>query len=123
MAALLSRILTATTVLLLAAVLLITVVDGVIEANLGAWTMPLVAVLGALVLIRLPLNARSLRSRAAAPVMDSAAVQSGLLGLKPGSSRIEQAGGPTHTTSLVDQDPRRDSGTDPHDAGVEGKET
>ena len=106
MASTFSRILTATTVLLLVGVLVTLFLQTVTGEGLGRWIAPLGAALGVLVLIRLLLNARSSRSRIAGPVMDSLAVQSRLYGVAPGSSRIEQHDGPTHTTSEVEQDPR-----------------
>lgn len=113
MAQTLSRILTAITVLILAALLLITILGPLTEASLSPLVSPLAWTLGALIVIRLLLSIRHLRSRAAAPVMDSASVQSRLFGFSPGTSRIEDPSAPTYTTSKIEEDPRHKSGGAP----------
>lgn len=113
MPSVLSRMLTGTTVLMLGVILLTTVVNSMIETDLAGWIIPLMWVLGALVLLRLIFGLRSFRSGAAAPVMDSASMQSGFYGFTPGSSTIEHTTGPAYTTTEIDEDPRNRAGNDP----------
>ena len=108
-----SRILTAVTVLIFGALLLVRILDQLIETRLGPVFSSLAWTLGVLIVIRLLVSIRSLRSKVAAPVMDSASVQSRLLGFPPGSSRSEDSRGPAHTTSEVDEDSRHTSGEAP----------
>lgn len=108
-----SRTLTAVTVLMLGALLLTMILNPLTETNLRSLTSPIAWTLGALIVIRLALNIRHLRSGAAAPVVDSASVQSQLFGFSPGSSRIDDPNLPTYTTSEIEEDPRRASGDDP----------
>jgi spore maturation protein SpmB len=111
----LSRVLTATTVFLLGAFLLILILDQATEMDLGRWISPLAAALGVLILIRVLTGIRSWRSRIAAPVIGSVSVQSRMFGFTPGSSIVEHSSGPTDATSNVeaDVDLRRSQGADP----------
>jgi hypothetical protein len=111
----LSRVLTAATVFLLGALLLISILHQAAEADLGRWIRSLAAALGLLILIRLLTGIRSWRSRIAAPIIGSASVQSRIFGFTPGGSMVESSSGPTATTSHVepDADLRRSQGTDP----------
>jgi hypothetical protein len=108
-----SRALTAVTVLMLGALLLTMILNPLTETNLRSLTSPIAWTLGTLIVIRLALSIRHLRSGAAAPVMDSASVQSQLFGYPPGSSRIDEPNLPTYTTSRIDEDPPHTSGDDP----------
>ncbi|NVC25174.1 hypothetical protein E7Z53_17260 [Kocuria salina] len=108
-----SRILTAVTVVLLGALLLLMVLDRLIEVRLSPFLGPLGGLLGVLVVIRLLLNIRRPRSGVAAPVMDAASVQSRLFGFSPGTSRIADVGGPAYTTSKIHESPRREAGEEP----------
>ena len=104
MAARLSRLLTATTVFLLVALLLIMIVDGLTPVNLDRWSNAVVWALAVLILIRLITRAGSWRSKIAGPVAGSASVQSRIFGFTPGSSTIEQSSGPAYTISDVNDD-------------------
>ena len=95
----LSSILTFGAILMSAVLGIIMAIDPLIEAELRPLIRPLAWALGVFVLIRLMLNIRQLRSGAAAPVTDSASVQSRLFGFSPGASRIEESGAGPHTTS------------------------
>lgn len=113
MAARLSRLLTASTVFLLVALLLIMIADRLASANLTRWSNAVVWALAVLILIRLITRAGSWRSKIATPVAGSASVQSRMFGFTPGSSTIEQPSGPTYATSLLEDDenlPRRPEG-------------
>ncbi|MER2134481.1 MAG: hypothetical protein ABS910_07360 [Arthrobacter sp.] len=99
-----SRLLTATTVFLLVALLVIMVVDGLIAANLSQWSDSVVWVLAVLILIRLLSRVGSWRSKIAGPVAGSASVQSRMFGFTPGSSTIEQSGGPAYTISEMEDE-------------------
>ena len=111
----LSRVLTAATVFLLGALLLILILDQATEMNLGQWISLLAAALGVLILIRVLSGIRSWRSRIAAPVISSVSVQSRVFGFTPGNSMVEHSSGPTATTSNVEAgvDLRRSQGVDP----------
>lgn len=111
----LSRVLTAATVVVLGALLLISILDQATEADLGRWIRSLAAALGVLVLIRALTGIRSWRSRIAAPIIGSASVQSRIFGFTPGGSMVESSSGPTATTSHIepDADLRRSQGVDP----------
>lgn len=120
MAASLSRVLTATTVVVLIAVLVVLFLQSATGGSLDGWVLPPTVALGVLVAIRLLLNTRSERSRTAGPVAGSMAVQSGLYGFAPGTSSIEQHGGPAHTTSAVEPDPRYGPDAPPRQARPPG---
>lgn len=113
MARTLSRILTAVTVLALGALLLFMILDPLIETRLSPLIESLGWTLGVLIVIRLLLSIRRLRSGVAAPVMGAASVQSRLLGFSPGSSKIEDPNGPTYTTSKIEKDSRDKPGGAP----------
>ncbi len=76
MAARLSRLLTASTVFLLGALLVLMIVDRLTVANLSRWSNAVVWVLVVLILIRLITRAGSWRSKIAGPLAGSASVQS-----------------------------------------------
>lgn len=102
MAARLSRLLTATTVILLVALLVVLIVDGLTAADLSPWSTLMLWALAVLVLIRLLTRAGSWRSRIAGPLAGSASVQSRMFGFTPGSSPIEPSSGPAYTISKVE---------------------
>lgn len=100
----LSRLLTAAMVLLLGALPLLMVIDLLTEQNLGGWTSSLGWALGVLILIRLLSGARNWRSRVAAPLLDSASVQSRMFGFAPGNPTSQHAS-ESVVTSRVEDDP------------------
>ena len=104
MAARFSRLLTVTTVVLMAALLLTMIVERLLNANLGQWSNALVWGLVALVLIRLLTRVGSWRSRIAGPLAGSMSVQSRMLGFTPGSSAIDHSSGPAYTISEVEDE-------------------
>ncbi|THJ67407.1 hypothetical protein E8P82_04690 [Arthrobacter echini] len=109
----LSSALTAVTVVTLLALVLIMIVDPLTGTDLGPLVGPIAWILGALVVVRLVLGIRHARSAAAAPVMDSGAVQSQLFGFRPGSSGIEHPDGSDPTTSVTDERRRLGPGEEP----------
>ncbi|MGW9404167.1 hypothetical protein ACWGQ2_09390 [Arthrobacter sp. NPDC055585] len=104
MAARLSRLLTATTVILLVALLAVLIVDGLSAADLSQWSTLMLSALAVLVLIRLLTRAGSWRSQIAGPLAGSASVQSRMFGFTPGSSPIEPSSGPAYTISELDDE-------------------
>ena len=102
MASFLSRVMTAATVLLLGALPLLMVIDLLTEQNLGRWTGSLGWALGVLILIRLLSGARNWRSGVAAPLFDSASVQSRMFGFTPGNPESHHAGGTVDTSHVED---------------------
>ena len=104
MKARLSRLLTASTVILLAALLVLMIADRLTTSNLGQWVDWVVWAAAALILIRLLTRMGSWQSNVAGPVAGSASVQSRLFGFTPGTSRIEESSGPAYTTSVVEED-------------------
>ncbi|MBD8045367.1 hypothetical protein H9638_16285 [Arthrobacter sp. Sa2BUA2] len=104
MAARLSRLLTATTVVLLVALLVIMIVDRLTAANLGPWSNAVIWALAVLILIRLITSAGSWRSKIAGPVSGAVSVQSRMFGFTPGSSPIEHSSGPAYTISAIEND-------------------
>lgn len=113
MAARLSRLLTATTVILLVALLAVLIVDGLSAADLSQWSTLMLWVLAVLVLIRLLTRAGSWRSQIAGPLAGSASVQSRMFGFTPGSSPIEHSSGPAYTISTVEDGERLRPNPDP----------
>lgn len=105
MAARLSRLLTATTVFLLVALLVLMIADRLIPANLEWWSNAVVWVLAVLILVRLLGRARSWRSGVAGPLAGAASVQSRMFGFTPGSSPAEHSSGPAYTISRIEDDP------------------
>ncbi|MBD7996378.1 hypothetical protein H9639_13820 [Arthrobacter sp. Sa2CUA1] len=112
MAARLSRLLTATTVFLLVALLVLMIVDGLTAANLGPWSNAVIWALAVLILIRLLTRAGSWRSTIAGPLAGSASVQSRMFGFTPGSSPIEHSSGPAYTISEIENDENHRCGRD-----------
>lgn len=102
MAARLSRLLTASTVILLAALLVLMIADQLTAANLSQWINAVMWAAAVLILIRLLTRVGSWRSNIAVPVAGTGAVQSRLFGFTPGSSPIEDSSGPAYTTSAVE---------------------
>ncbi|MBF4992705.1 hypothetical protein ITX31_01080 [Arthrobacter gandavensis] len=109
MAAQLSRLLTASTVVLLLALLVLLIADGLSPANLRGWRTPVVWALAVLILVRLATHRGSWRRRIAAPLAGTASFQSRLFGFTPGSSASEPSGAPAYTISKVEdeEDSRR----------------
>lgn len=102
MAALLSRLLTASTVILLLALLVLLIADGLTAANLRGWRTPAVWALAVLILVRLATRMGSWRRGIAAPLAGTASFQSRLFGFTPGTSASEPSGAPAYTISKVD---------------------
>lgn len=115
MAALLSRLLTASTVMLLIGLLVLLIAEGLTAANLEAWRTPVVWALAMLILVRLATRAGAWRRGIAAPLAGTASFQSRLLGFTPGTSASEPSGAPTYTISKVEdeEDPRRIRDSEP----------
>ena len=109
MAALLSRLLTASTVMLLIGLLGLLIAEGLTAANLKAWRTQIVWALAVLILVRLATRTGSWRRGIAAPLAGTASFQSRLFGFTPGTSASGPYGAPTYTISKVEdeEDPRR----------------
>lgn len=95
------------TILMLTALVLAMAIDPLIDAELSPLIGPLMWALGVFIPIRLLLNVRRLRSKAAAPVLASASVQSRLFGFAPGTSTFENPGAVPYTTTEIEDDPQR----------------
>ena len=104
---LLSTILTVVTILVAATLVLTLVIGPLIDAALGPLIGPLIWTLAVFIAIRLLLNFRRLGFSAAAPLLNSASVQSGFFGFPPGASRIEESGAAAYTISATEDGPQR----------------
>ena len=102
MAARLSRLLTASTVVLLVALLVLMIADGLAPGNLERWSNPVGWGLAVLILVRLATRAGAWRKGIAGPLAGSASVQSRMFGFTPGSSAIEQSAAPAYTISEIE---------------------
>lgn len=104
MAAQLSRLLTASTVVLLIALLVLLFADGLTPANLEGWSNPVAWGLAVLIMVRLATRAGAWRKGIAGPLAGSASVQSRMFGFTPGSSTIVDSSGPAYTISDVEDE-------------------
>jgi hypothetical protein len=105
----LSGLLTAATVLAIVALVLIQVTKPFADGELNFVVGPLSWTLGGLVVIRLLLTFRRLRSGVAAPIADSATAQSRFFGYTPATSKADGPGKPPYTTSRIEDDSQREN--------------